>query len=405
MTGKHWLRIGGTLMVGLFVAYLDRINLSVALPSLSRELGFTGSRFAITSSWALTTFLVGYAGANIFGGVFTRWADPKWIVIIMLVVWSIATLLTGFVGSLFTLLVMRTILGIAEGVYWPQQSRFAKAWFAPHELTRANTMIQYYGQYIALAIGFFILTPVYDALGWRYLFYITAFLGMFITLPLFWIMLRKESEAPYISKSQVSNHKITLKSLGGKPIFFLVFSNLTQAMLFWGVTLWLPMVVKSLGYSGFKQGLGSALPYLTAVILAVPMSYISDKTGKRLLFATLGLIIPGSLMILLPFVDSGLLKLIIICAAMGYGASNYTPNFWTILQSNVEPASIGPAAGILNGIAAGGGGTLAGFIVGILLKSTGSYMPGFMVLGFLIILGGLSMMLYGKFTRKAVKLS
>ncbi|MCU0474470.1 MAG: hypothetical protein MUC93_14090 [Bacteroidales bacterium] len=42
MTGNRWLRIGGTLMAGLFVAYLDRINLSVALPSLSRELEFTG---------------------------------------------------------------------------------------------------------------------------------------------------------------------------------------------------------------------------------------------------------------------------------------------------------------------------------------------------------------------------
>jgi MFS family permease len=400
MKGNRWLRIGGTLMMGLFVAYLDRINLSVALPSLSRELGFTGSRFAVTSSWALTTFLIFYAGSNIFGGILTRRLDPKWTVIIVMAVWSTATLITGFVGSLFALLSMRAILGLAEGTYWPQQSRFAKAWFAPHELTRANSMIQYYGQYIALSIGFFILTPVYDALGWRYLFYITAFLGLIIALPLFLTMLRKESEAPYLSKTPVITPKLTLKALGGKPFFLLVFSNLTQAMLFWGVTLWLPMVVKSLGFSGLKQGLGSALPYLTAIILAIPVSWISDKTGKRLPIATLGLIIPGSLMILLPFVNDPLIKLFLISFALGYGASHYSNNFWTILQSNVDPASIGPAAGIINGIGAGGGGTLAGFIVGLLLKSTGSYMPGFMVLGLLIILGGISMILYGKFSRK-----
>jgi len=102
-------------------------------------------------------------------------------------------------------------------------------------------------------------------------------------------------------------------------------------------------------------------------------------------------------------VDAGLTKLILISFALGYGASHYTGNFWTILESSVEPDSIGPAAGIINGIAAGGGGTLAGFIVGIFLKSTGSYMPGFMILGLLIILGGFSMMLYGKFTRKAAE--
>jgi MFS family permease len=397
---NRWIRIGGTMMVGLFVAYLDRINLSVALPSLSEELGFTGSKFAITSSWALTTFLIGYAGANIFGGILTRRSEPKWVVVSLMALWSGATLLTGFSGSLFTLLVMRAILGTAEGIYWPQQSRFAKAWFAPHELSRANSMIQYYGQYLALSIGFVILTPIYEFLGWRFLFYITAFLGFFLALPLFWVMLKKESDAPYKPLTEVSAQKLTLKSMGGKPIFFLIFSNLTQAMLFWGVTLWLPMAVKSLGFTGYMQGLGSAFPYLTAIILAIPVSYISDKTGRRLLFATLGLIIPGSLMITLPFIDNGVTKLILISIALGYGASHYTPNFWTILQSNVEPGAVGAAAGILNGIAAGFGGTIAGFIVGIFLKSSGSYMPGFMILGILIIAGGISMMLYGKFSRK-----
>ena len=397
---NRWLRIGGTLLVGLFVAYLDRINLSVALPSLSEELGFSGSRFAVTSSWALTTFLIGYAGANILGGIFTRRADPKWVVISLMAVWSLATFLTGLAGSLFILLVMRAVLGIAEGIYWPQQSRFARAWFAPHELSRANSMIQYYGQYLALSTGFIILTPLYNSLGWRYLFFITGFLGLFLALPLFWTMLKKESEAPYPSRTESTNKRLTLEALGGKPIFLLMFSNLTQAMLFWGVTLWLPMAVKSLGFTGFRQGLGSALPYITAIVLAIPFSWISDRTGKRLLFATLGLLVPGTFMICLPLIDNSLVKLMMISFALGYGASNYTPNFWTILQSNVEPSAVGPAAGILNGISAGFGGTIAGFIVGIFLNRTGSYLPGFMVLGLLIILGGVSMILYGRFSRK-----
>ena len=40
-----WWRIGGTLMVGLFVAYLDRTNLSVSLPQLSKDMGFAGDNF------------------------------------------------------------------------------------------------------------------------------------------------------------------------------------------------------------------------------------------------------------------------------------------------------------------------------------------------------------------------
>ncbi len=68
------------------------------------------------------------------------------------------------------------------------------------------------------------------------------------------------------------------------------------------------MVVNSLGYTGFSKALVSSLPYLTAVILAIPISWISDKTQKRVLIASLGLLIPGVMLFLLPFVDAPALK-------------------------------------------------------------------------------------------------
>jgi MFS family permease len=172
-------------MTGLFVAYLDRTNLSVALPSLSKDFGFAGDHFAITASWALTIFLIGYAIANVAGGVLTRKHDPKAIVIWSFAIWSLATVVVGFTSSIAVLLISRFILGVAEGVYWPQQSRFAKAWFAPEERTRANALVQYYGQYLALAVGFMLLTPIYEAFGWRVLFFLTGGIGLIVIVPLY----------------------------------------------------------------------------------------------------------------------------------------------------------------------------------------------------------------------------
>lgn len=137
---SRWWTIGGTLLIGLFVAYLDRTNLSVAIPAVAKDMGFSGPRFPVISSWALTIFLIGYALANIFGGVATRRFDPKQVVIWCFVLWSLATIVVGLTSSLAVLLTCRLILGVAEGIYWPQQSRFAKAWFAPEELTKANAV-------------------------------------------------------------------------------------------------------------------------------------------------------------------------------------------------------------------------------------------------------------------------
>jgi MFS family permease len=398
MSQSKWWGIGGSLMVGLFVAYLDRTTLSVALPSVAQDMGFAGDRFAVTASWALTIFLIGYAIANVVGGILTRKQDPKRVVIWSFAIWSVATVFVGFTDSLVVLLVCRFILGVAEGVYWPQQSRFAKAWFAPNERTKANAIVQYYGQFIAMALGFMILTPLYTAFGWRVMFIVMGCVGLFGVVPLFMAKLRPELEAPYRERpaAEVVPARLSLAALGGYPFLLLLVSYITQGMLFWGVTLWIPLAVRSVGFTGTSQAVASSLPYLAAVLLALPISRISDRTGRRVLIAALGLLIPGVLMMLLPVVDSGYAKLTLITVALGYYASSYSPNIWSILQSTIEPQAIGAASGIINGLGAGGGGTLAGLLVGLLYRSTGSYMSGFVVLGGLVILGGIALLIYGR---------
>ena len=396
MAQSKWWSIGGSLFLGLFVAYLDRTNLSVAIRSVAEDLGFAGDQFAVTSSWALTIFLIGYAFSNIAGGIITRRIDPKIVVIACFALWSIATVVVGFTSSVAVLLICRLILGVAEGIYWPQQSRFARAWFAPHELTKANSIIQYYGQFVALAVGFMILTPIYDAFGWRVLFFMTGGIGLILIIPLYMVCLRPESEAPYLlEKAEQTTPKLTFAALGGPPFLLMVFSYITQGMLFWGITLWIPLAVRSLGFSGWSQALASSLPYMAAVVLAIPMSAISDRTQKRVLIAALGMLIPGCLLLTLPLVDSGYVKLAIITVALGYYASSYTPNIWSILQSTVAPHAVGTASGIMNGLGAGGGGTIAGFLVAAMNSYTGSYTSGFMVLGGLVVIGGLSLLTYG----------
>ena len=402
MLDSKWIRIAGILCLGLFVAFLDRINLSVALSAMSVDLNFSGQTFAMTSSWVLTIFLIGYAFANFFGGIVTRNIDPKITVIAMMALWSITTVLTGWVTSVTLLIVYRLVLGVAEGIYWPQQSRFARAWFSPTELSRANSVIHFYGQYLGLALGFLILTPIFDLFGWRAIFFATGLAGLVVMVPLYIKFLKREADAPIAVKQPDVRSRLTLEDVGGYKIILLCFTYMAQGMLFWGITLWIPMVVKSLGFTGIAQAIGSSLPYFVGIILAVPLSYISDKTGKRVTVATLGLLIPGCMLLVLPFVEDATLKMLLITLAFGYYVASFQPNIWAIIQSSVKPSAVGPAAGIINGIGAGGGGTLAGFVVGMLYKSTGSYVTGYAFLGFVVVLGGLSLFVHDRLQQRAL---
>lgn len=395
---SRWTRIGPTLMIGLFLAYIDRSNLSVALPGVADELGFAEDNFAINASFALTIFLVGYALANLLGGVTTRSISARRIVIVAVAVWSVATVLTGLYLTLALLVVYRLVLGVAEGVYWPQQSRFVRAWFADRELSRANALIQFYGQYLSLGIGFLALSLLYPVVGWRGLFLLTGLLGLVIIVPLYLVNLRDrpaEDEA-LPEESAGGREKLTFAQVGGAPFLLLVLSYLCQGMLFWGITLWIPLAVEDLEFSGSSAAITSALPYLAAVLLAVPVTAFSDRTRRQRAIAAIGQIGPGLLLMALPTVESGGGKMALIIVTMAWYASSYTPNIWAIIQISVRPRAVSSAAGIINGIGSGGGGVIAGWLVGLLLNLTDSYQPGFIALGVLSFVGGAALLWHGR---------
>ncbi|TCW17729.1 sugar phosphate permease [Raoultella sp. BIGb0138] len=398
MFKSKWFRIGFTLMVGLFVAYLDRSNLSIALPGMEETLGIDG---AATKSLALTGFLIGYALANFFGGFLTNRLNPKITIVTMVLLWSIVQIMTAWISSAALLIAFRIILGIAEGIYWPQQFRFARAWFNKDEITRGTNLIQFYGQFLALTLGFIILTPIFDHLGWQWVFYITGGMGVFIVVPMFLAFLKNSpdktssADEPEVA-AEAAGGKISFRDLGGAPFLLLVFSYFANGMLFWGITLFMPMVMLSLGFSGFSQGAASALPYFFAILLAIPVSWYSDKTQKRGLIAACGLGSGGLFLIALPFIDSPAGKLALITLSIAWFTSCYTTNIWSIITSSVKKSAVGPAAGVINGIGAGLGGTTAGFIVQYLQSWSGSYVPGFTVLGGVAIVGGFCVYAYSR---------
>ena len=399
MGSSKWWRIGAVLMFGLFVAYLDRSNLSIALPELSQDMGFAGPSFADTSSWALTAFLFGYLAANLLGGFLTYRIDPKLTLVVTVAVFSTCTLLAGFVNSIGLLIALRVVLGFAEGIYWPQQFRVAKAWFTEREMSKGSAIIQYYGQYTALALGFFLLTPLYDALGWRPLFWITGLAGLGLVVPLYVAFLRSApaGAVPAVPPQEPgTSRRIRYSDFGGRRFLLLVFSYFANGMLFWGITLWIPLVIESLGFTGGSRGLLAALPYVLSLVLTIPMMAISDRTGKRVLIASSGLLVGGAFVGLLPLVGSPVATLLMICVGMGYFTATYTSNLWAIAVTDLPPHLVGPATGIINGVGAGGGGIVAGFVVGQLRAATGSYLPGFVALGVVAILGGLALLLYGR---------
>ncbi|WP_050747770.1 hypothetical protein [Sodalis glossinidius] len=80
---------------------------------------------------------------------------------------------------------------------------------------------------------------------------------------MFLIFLKNVPDSPLENNAAASTEDapvkgmVSFRDLGGAPFLLLIFSYFANGMLFWDVTLFIPMVVSSLGFSGLWQGLAS----------------------------------------------------------------------------------------------------------------------------------------------------
>src|SRR5205823_2042866 len=74
-----------------FIAYIDRVNISVVGPTLRRELGLTPTELGLIFS----AFAYPYAAMHIAGGWMADRFGPRLVLAMLSLVWATATILTG----------------------------------------------------------------------------------------------------------------------------------------------------------------------------------------------------------------------------------------------------------------------------------------------------------------------
>lgn len=101
----------GLIWLLQFVNYLDRVNISVAAPSMMKSLSIDPGTFG----FVLSAFTVGYAIMQIPGGALADRFGAKLVLVAAPVLWSLFTGLTGLVASVSALIAVRLCFGLAEG--------------------------------------------------------------------------------------------------------------------------------------------------------------------------------------------------------------------------------------------------------------------------------------------------
>ena len=129
---KRWSHVIPAAVVMYILAYVDRINVAMILPYIDKNFGLS----AADSGFAAGIFFVGYMVLQIPGGLLaSRWSAKKTVTILM-ILWGITAVLTGFVQNRTELYVARFILGIFEGGVWPSILVLLSTWLPQNERAR-----------------------------------------------------------------------------------------------------------------------------------------------------------------------------------------------------------------------------------------------------------------------------
>lgn len=128
------------LFVVTTINYADRATLSIAGPSLSKELGLD----PISMGYVFSAFGWSYVIAQVPCGWLLDRYGSRWVYAISILTWSVFTLMQGWVGffnagaALILLFALRLLVGLAEAPSFPANARIVAAWFPSNERGTAS---------------------------------------------------------------------------------------------------------------------------------------------------------------------------------------------------------------------------------------------------------------------------
>src|ERR1700675_5042401 len=130
----RWVRIIPVALIMYTIAFIDRTNISLALPKISRDLHLDPQQAGTVAG----IFFWGYLVLQIPGGHLAKHWSPKKFISVLLVAWATFAVGCGFARTYHELLLLRLLLGVAESGVFPATLILLSHWFSRAERARAN---------------------------------------------------------------------------------------------------------------------------------------------------------------------------------------------------------------------------------------------------------------------------
>ena len=386
---RRW-GIVGLLFTASLINYLDRAAISFALPLISRDFHLTPE----TKGLLLSSFFWSYALMQVPIGWSADRFNLRWLYAGAFAVWSLAQGLTGLAESLAVLIGFRILLGIGESIYLPGGTKIVSVLFAAKDRGLPSGLFDF-GTRSGLVLEGILVPWLLVRHGWRQTFLLLGFAGLLWIIPWLWVFPRRMqpvknavASPPSATRSPLRWNALLNRNLLGICLGFFCFDY------YWYVLVtWLPDYLVTVRHLSIVQaGFYASLAFFTFGVSEPIGGWIADtlirrgwdETRTRKGIVT-GAFFMGLLLIAAMRTSDTPMALALLIGASLVGLA--TGNLLTILQCCAPFEKIGIWTGAEN-FAGNLAGIIAPLAVGLLIRRSGSYVPGF-ELGAIVLLVGL----------------
>jgi MFS transporter, ACS family, tartrate transporter len=404
-------RVMPFLFLLYIVAYLDRINVSFAVLQMRGQLGLSDRVYGRAAGMFFAGYFLFQLPSNL---VVEKFGVRRWISGLM-VTWGVISCLMIFIRGPISFYGMRFLLGAAEAGFFPGMILYMKRWFPANARGRAVAWFM-----TANPIAGIVGSPVSGALmglsgkglsGWQWMFLMEGLPAVVLGITVFWTLADNPREASWLKGEEQTwllerlAQEQLAESTRGHGSFWqvliapriwmlsLVYFGVSTTM--YGVTLWLPSVIRSLsGLSYFMTGVVSALPFLATAIVMVLVGMRSDRRGERRWHTA----IPA-------FVGAGALaaagygsSTVVVVACIGLGlvcAESMVGPFWAMATSRMAGLSAAAGIAVINSLA-NLGGYYGPDIIGFFRKLNGGFRGGLLAIGATLAMSGVTALIVGR---------
>jgi MFS family permease len=401
------------------IAYVDRVNISVAGKPIADELGLS----PVALGYLFSSFLWAYVLMMLPGGRLIDRFGPHNVAAVATAVWSVAQAATGAAVNFATMLMTRLGLGIGEAPFAPVTYRSVGLWGPIKERGTAIAAISA-GSSLGAALGAPFVAWIISFSSWRWSFVATGSIG------LVWVVLwralvstpEKTSWIPEPERQRI------LAERGGGPETAVHggvgYLGLARTPAMWGLFIsqgcmvytvylylsWLPNYLQTQRHmSVMGSGIYTALPFLVASIVNIVANFIGDRVmsidavhaGKRRYLVAICLLLTAS-GLLIPYVESLTAMIILVTFAVSFANCGPATNGALTNDLLRSPADAGRALAFL---VLGGNtfGLCAPIVTGYLVQATGSFDSAFIAAGALALVGATAALTLSRGTLGEVK--